>query len=174
MNRQRLAAILVALAGSVGGGVAVVTGVLSPGAPLVVRVDASGAALLEAVPDPSQCPTLLAGGGDRPYEVRPDGLDDRAEDTVARVLQSLASESAISGAHTEPVDGGCHVCVYLTPEQASSWREVLTGLGPDGTVGDAVATLTPVPTSSPTVCGTLAGWSEPAAFSTASDLAAKE
>lgn len=173
MNRQRLAAILVALAGSVGGGVAVVTGVLSPGTPLVVRTDANGAALLEAVPDPSQCPTLLAGGGDRPYEVRPDGLDGRAEDTVARVLSSLASEGTIAGAHTEPVDGGCHVCVYLTPSQAQSWREVLTGWGPDGQIGDATASLTPVNPNAPTVCGTLAGWSEPKQFSGEQDLRAK-
>lgn len=141
MNRTRLAAILTALAGSVAGGVAIVQGVLTPGASLIVECAPEGDCVMAARPSPEQCPVLLEGGGDRPGEVS--GLDGDGAKAARIVLDLLASE-AISGAHTLAADGGCIVAIQLTREQAIAWREVLTGApGDDGTIGEAVAVLTP-------------------------------
>lgn len=141
MNRTRLAAILAAFAGSVAGGVAVVQGVLTPGASLIVECAPEGDCVMAARPASDQCPVLLEGGGDRPGEVS--GLDGDAAKAARIVLELLASE-AISGAHTIPSDDGCVVAIQLTRGQATAWREVLTGApGDDGTLGEAVAVLTP-------------------------------
>ena len=141
MNRTRLDAILAALAGSVAGGVAVVQGVLTPGASLIVECAPEGDCVMAARPSSDQCPVLLEGGGDRPGEVS--GLEGDAAKAARIVLELLAS-GAISGAHAIPADDGCVVAIQLTREQATAWREVLTGApGDDGTLGEAVAVLTP-------------------------------
>lgn len=145
MNRNQLLGFLIAAAGSVAGGIAIVQGVLAPGAQLLVECAPDGDCVMAARPKPEQCPVLLEGGGDRPGEVTP--IDDRPEHEAVRVLQALQESHAIGGFRTVPdVGGGCIVAVQLSREQARAWREVLTGQGPDGGIigdGTALATLTP-------------------------------
>lgn len=152
MNSTRLAAILAALAGSVVGGVAIVQGVLAPGAQLIVECEPGGDCVMAARPRPEQCPVLLEGGGDRPGEAS--GIEgDSAK--AARILLELQGEQAISGFRTLPEDGGCVVAIQLSRQQAAAWHSVLTGGAPDGVlVGDAVAILTPAsPTGLPVQWG---------------------
>lgn len=141
MNRTQLAALLVALAGSAVGGVALVQGVLTPGASLIVECAPDADCVMVAEPLASQCVTLLEGGGDRPGETT--GLEgDNA--AAARMLYALLEGGAINGFRTIPDGDGCRVGVQLSREQARAWREVLTGQSADdGAIGEAVATLTP-------------------------------
>jgi hypothetical protein len=126
MNRNRLAALLLALAGSTAGGVALVNSVLSAGAPLKVQCYPDGGdCLMVALPTPEQCPVLLEGGGDRPGEVTP--IDDRDEHKAARILTALMEHQAIVSWHTDAVPEGCRVAIFLRRDQADAWRQVLTG-----------------------------------------------
>lgn len=141
MNRNTLAALLVALAGSVVGGVTVVQGVLEPDAQLLVECAPDGDCVMAARPLAGQCAVLLEGGGDRPGEAS--GLEgDGAQ--VARILYALQEGEAISGFRTIPADTGCTVAVALSRQQASEWRAALTGEDAAGQpLGQAVATLIP-------------------------------
>ena len=121
MNKRDLAAILVALAGSVAGGAGIVTALLVPDDPLIVECSESECVMV-ARPDPSQCPTLLQGGGDRPEPT------DAATDELARVLIALRDNNTILMWHTNVAGaGGCEVIIWMTLEQAAAWRSVLTG-----------------------------------------------
>lgn len=142
MNRNRLAALLVAVGGSIAGGFAYLSSTLSPtGQFLIECAPNEGDCVLVADPATDQCAVLLEGGGDRPGEVS--GLDgDKAQ--AARDIYSMLEANAISGFHTLPNGAGCQVAMALTREQAREWREVLTGETPDGgSIGQAVAVLTP-------------------------------
>lgn len=145
MNRNQLLAFLVAAAGSVAGGIALVQGVLAPGAQLLVECAPEGDCVMAARPKADQCPVLLEGGGDRPGEVT--GIDGRPEHEAVRILFALQEAQAIGGFRTVvDVDGGCVVAIQLSREQARAWREVLTGQNVDGGIigdGAALATLTP-------------------------------
>ena len=65
MNRTRLAGLLVALAGSVAGGVAIVQGVLAPGASLLVECAPDADCVMVAKPTDDQCAVLLEVHGQR-------------------------------------------------------------------------------------------------------------
>lgn len=143
MNRNRLAAILVAVGGTVAGGFAYLSSILSPGGSYVVECAPNdGDCVMSTIPMQDQCAVLLEGGGDRPGEVS--GLDgDNA--LAARTLYAMMEAGAINGFRTI-VDGeGCKVVLALSREQARSWRDILTGQGDDGTLGDVLASLSPAP-----------------------------
>jgi hypothetical protein len=141
MNRTTLAGLLVALAGSIVGGVTIVQGVLEPGAELIVECAPEGDCVMAARPAAEQCPTLLEGGGDRPGEAT--GLEgDQAK--AARILVALLEGGAINGFRTVAADSGCVVAVALSRQQAAEWRQALTGQDAGGNVGgEVLATLTP-------------------------------
>jgi hypothetical protein len=140
MNRTTLAALLVALAGSVVGGVTIVQGVLEPSAELLVECAPEGDCVMVARPLAGQCAVLLEGGGDRPGETS--GLEgDGAQ--VARILLALLEGGAINGFRTIPADSGCTVAVALSRQQASEWRAALAGGAGGEELGQAVALLVP-------------------------------
>lgn len=142
MNRNRLAALLVAVGGTVAGGFAYLSGVLSPaGSYLVECAPDDGDCVLSTVPAQDQCAVLLEGGGDRPGETS--GLEgDNAK--AARDLYAMLEAGVISGFRTLAATDGCRVVMALTREQARDWREVLTGgVADGGAIGDAVAVLVP-------------------------------
>lgn len=140
MNRTTLAALLVALAGSVVGGVTIVQGVLEPGAQLLVECAPDGDCVMAARPLADQCAVLLEGGGDRPGETS--GLDEGGA-KAARILVALLEGQAINGFHTVAVDGGCLVAIALSRQQASEWHAVLTGDESGGVISQAVAVFQP-------------------------------
>lgn len=167
MNRTRLAGLLVALAGSVAGGVAIVQNVLTPGASLIVECAPDADCVMVARPADTQCLVLLEGGGDRPGETSgTEGPDAEA----ARILLMLMEGDAISGFRTIPSGSGCLVGVQLSRAQAQAWRQVLTGeSADDGAIGEAVAMLTPAsPAGFPAQWG---GGSTPEQRTEAFDLA---
>lgn len=141
MNRSSLAALLVAVGGTVAGGFAYLSSSLSPaGQYLVECAPNDGDCVLVTVPAQDQCAVLLEGGGDRPGEVS--GLEgDNAQ--AARALYAMMEAGAISGFRTIVDGAGCKVAVALSREQARSWRATLTGGIDSGTLGEAVAVLTP-------------------------------
>jgi len=141
MNRPSLTALLVALGGTVAGGFALISSVLSPaGQYLVECVPDNGDCVLVTVPAQDQCPVLLEGGGDRPGEVS--GLDgDDAQ--AARALYAMMEAGAINGFRTIVDVAGCKVAVALSREQAKSWRATLTGEVEGNAISEAVAVLNP-------------------------------
>lgn len=142
MNRNSLAALLVAVGGSVAGGFAYLSSVLSPAGSYVVECAPSdGDCVLVTAPASDQCAVLLEGGGDRPGETS--GLDgDNAQ--AARVLYAMQEAGAINGFHTIDGDNGCKIAIALSRNQARAWRDTLTGAGGDGSsLGEGVAILTP-------------------------------
>ena len=142
MNRSSLAALLVAVGGTVAGGFALLSSSLSPaGQYLVECAPEDGDCVLVTVPAQDQCAVLLEGGGDRPGEVS--GLDGPGAQ-AARDLYTMMEANVISGFRTIVADDGCHAVMSLTREQAREWRAVLTGEVVDGgSIGEAVAVLTP-------------------------------
>lgn len=142
MNRTSLAALLVAVGGSIAGGFAYLSSSLSvSGQYLIECAPDNGDCVLVTVPTQDQCAVLLEGGGDRPGEAS--GLDgDGAK--AARDLYGMMEANVINGFRTIVADGGCSVVMALTREQAREWRQVLTGEVVDGgSIGEAVAVLTP-------------------------------
>lgn len=142
MNRNALAALLVAIGGSVAGGFAFLSSSLSPsGSYLIECAPNDGDCVLATVPAQDQCPVLLEGGGDRPGEVS--GLEgDGAQ--AARALYAMMEAGAISGFRVLADVDGCKIAMMLTRQQAREWRAALVGDIPDaGSIGEAVATLTP-------------------------------
>jgi hypothetical protein len=142
VNRNRLAALLIAVGGSVAGGFAYLSSTLSPSGQFLIEcAPDDGDCVLVADPANGQCAVLLEGGGDRPGETS--GLDGDAAQ-AARDLYSMLEANAISGFHALAKDGGCQVAMMLTREQAREWREVLTGdVSDGGSIGQAIAVLTP-------------------------------
>lgn len=143
MNRNRLAALLIAVGGSVAGGFAYLSSVLSPsGSYLVECAPDNGDCVLVARPVVDQCPVLLEGGGDRPGETS--GLEGDGA-VAARALYAMMEAGAINGFRTI-VDGeGCKIAMALSREQARAWRATLTGEVDGSALGEAVAVLTPAP-----------------------------
>lgn len=142
MNRNRLAAFLVAVGGTVAGGFAYLSSSLSPAVQYLIEcAPDDGDCVLATVPAQDQCAVLLEGGGDRPGETS--GLiGDGAQ--AARDLYAMMESGVISGFRTIVVGGDCNVVMSLTREQAREWRTVLTGDVVDGgSIGEAVAVLTP-------------------------------
>lgn len=140
MNKTNIAIFLGIVAGSVGGGVALVQSV-TESRPFELSCAPEGDCVLAAYPKADQCGVLLEGGGDRPGETS--GLEgDGAQ--AARVLYVLLEGSAINGFRTLPTADGCVVAVSLSRQQADEWRAVL--LEPDSsTTAEAVAILQPAP-----------------------------
>lgn len=143
MNRNRLLALLVTVGGSVAGGFAYLSGVLSPAMSYLVEcAPDDGDCVLVTVPAQDQCAVLLEGGGDRPGEMS--GLDGDGA-VAARALYAMMEAGAINGFRTIVDVNGCKVAMALSREQARAWRDTLTG-GTDGsTLAEAVAVLTPAP-----------------------------
>lgn len=141
MNRNAIAALLVAVGGSVAGGFALLTATLAPAGQFLVECAADGGdCVLAANPSPDQCAVLLEGGGDRPGETS--GINgDNAQ--AARVLYALQEAGAINGFHSFVVDGGCRVAIALSREQARAWRATLTGKEDGSALGEAAAILSP-------------------------------
>lgn len=142
MNPSRLAALLVAVGGSVAGGFALISSVLSPAGSYVVEcAPPDGDCVLVTMPAVDQCAVLLEGGGDRPGEVS--GLDgDNAQ--AARVLYAMMEAGAISGFRTIVDGDACKVAIALSREQARAWRATLTGEdGSGSSLGEGVAILSP-------------------------------
>lgn len=140
------------MAGSVGGGVAVVSNLLKPAYPVLVECSPDEDCVMVVVPKDDQCPILLEGGGDRPGEMS--GLSsDLAE--VARILYALQDGGSINGFKAISDGTGCKVGISLSKEQAKAWREVLTDqAADDGSIGEASAVLTPTnPTGFPVQWG---------------------
>lgn len=168
MNRNRIAAFLFAAGATVAGGFAVLSGSLSPAGAYVAECAPGGDCVLVARPRPDQCGVLLEGGGDRPGEVS--GLGgDGAE--AARMLYALLEAQVISGFHTLVGNGGCEVAILLTSEQATGWRDALTGQADGGpTMGDVAAVLSPSQVRGvPIQWG---GWSSPEERTVSFDLTA--
>lgn len=142
MNRNTLAALLIATGGSIAGGFALLSSTLAPSGQFIVEcAPEDGDCVLVADPAADQCAVLLEGGGDRPGEVS--GLDGVGAQ-AARDLYAMQEAGVINGFHTLLTSTGCQVAMALTREQARQWREVLTGETPDGgSIGQAVAVLTP-------------------------------
>lgn len=166
MNRNTIAAFLVAAGASVAGGFAVLSGSLSPAGAYVAECNPGADCVLVARPRPDQCAVLLEGGGDRPGEVS--GIDgDGAE--AARMLAQLMEAQFISGAHTFAASGGCEVALLLSSEQAAAWRDALTGQTDGGPgIGDVAAVLTP--STSRGIPIQWGGWSAPGERTQAFDL----
>lgn len=146
MNRNRLAALLIAVGGSVAGGFALLSSTLAPSGQFLVEcAPDDGDCVLAADPAPDQCAVLLEGGGDRPGEAS--GLEgDGAK--AARDLYALQEAGLINGFRTIVVDGGaCRVAIALSRMQAREWRATLTGESAGGPVSDAIAVLSPAPPS---------------------------
>lgn len=165
---NRIALWLIALTGSVAGGVAVVQGVLGPNAQILVECVPDGDCVMAASPAPEQCAVLLEGGGDRPGEVS--GLQGQNAE-AARILYALLEGQAISGFKTTATQNGCLVAMALSRQQAAEWREVLLGNAEGSTVEEAVATL--VPANPAGVAVQWGGASAPEDRTEAWDLAAK-
>lgn len=141
MNRNRLAALLVAVGGTVAGGFAYLSDVLSPaGSYLVECAPDDGDCVLSTVPVQDQCAVLLEGGGDRPGETS--GLEGDGA-VAARALYAMMEAGAINGFRTIVDDNGCKVVMALSREQARSWRDILTGQADGSTLGEAIAILSP-------------------------------
>lgn len=144
MSRTNLAALLVAVGGTVAGGFAYLSSTLSPsGSYLIECAPENGDCVLVTVPAQDQCAVLLEGGGDRPGEVS--GLDgDGAQ--AARTLFAMMEAGAISGFRSIADGDACRVVVALSREQARAWRATLTGDTSDGaSLAEAVAILSPAP-----------------------------
>lgn len=139
---NRTAAFLLFLGGSAAGGFALLSQTLSPSGQFLVEcAPPDGDCVLVADPRADQCPVLLEGGGDRPGEVS--GLSGDAAQ-AARDVYAMLEAGVISGFRTIPGDGACKVVMSMTREQAREWRSVLVGDVVDGgTIGEAVATMTP-------------------------------
>jgi hypothetical protein len=137
MNRTQIAAFLVAVGGTVAGGFAALSSLLSTtGAFVAECAPPDGDCVISADPRLDQCAVLLEGGGDRPGEVS--GLDGEGA-AAARALFAMMEGGAISGFHTIPAtDGtsGCTTVMFLTRTQAAEWRETLAGV--DAGIGDVV------------------------------------
>lgn len=142
MNRTSLAALLIAVGGSVAGGFAYLSSSLSPvGQYLIECAPNDGDCVLVTLPEQGQCVVLLEGGGDRPGEVSGLGGDGAK---AARDLYGMMEAGVISGFRTILTDAGCKTVMALTREQAREWREVLTGgVADGGAIGEAVAVLVP-------------------------------
>jgi hypothetical protein len=142
MNRNQIAALLIAVGGSVAGGFALVSSSLSPAGQYIVEcAPPDGDCVLVTVPAVDQCPVLLEGGGDRPGEAS--GLDgDGAQ--AARVLYAMMEAQAINGFRTIVDGAGCKVAIALSRQQARAWRATLTGEdGGGSSLGEGVAILSP-------------------------------
>jgi hypothetical protein len=145
MNRTQIAAFLVAVGGTVAGGFAALSSLLSTtGAFTIECAPPDGDCVLVAEARADQCAVLLEGGGDRPGEVS--GLDgDNA--AAARAVFAMMEANAINGFRSLPKDGGgCVVAMSLSREQARAWREALTGTGTGeaaGAIDGAAAVLAP-------------------------------
>jgi len=141
MNRNQIAALLVAMGGTVAGGFALVSSSLSPAGSYTVEcAPPDGDCVLVTAPAVDQCAVLLEGGGDRPGEVS--GLDgDNAQ--AARVLFAMQEAGAISGFRSIVDGDACKVAIALSREQARAWRATLTGEDSGGSLGEGVAILTP-------------------------------
>lgn len=142
MNQNRLLALLVAVGGSVAGGFAYLSGVLSPTMSYLVEcAPDDGDCVLVTVPQQDQCAVLLEGGGDRPGEAS--GLDGDGA-VAARALYAMMEAGAINGFRTIVDVNGCKIVMALSREQARAWRATLTGEDGSSTLAEAVAILTPV------------------------------
>jgi hypothetical protein len=141
MNRNAVAAFLVAVGGTVAGGFALLSSTLAPSGQFLVEcAPDDGDCVLVADPAADQCAVLLEGGGDRPGEVS--GLDiDGAR--AARALYVMQEGGAINGFRTIANGAGCRVAIALSREQARAWRAALTGEGAAGALSEAVAVLSP-------------------------------
>lgn len=168
MNRNRIAAFLFAAGASVAGGFAILSGSLSPSGAYVAECAPGADCVLVARPRPDQCTVLLEGGGDRPGEVS--GLaGDGAE--AARMLYALMEAQLVSGFHTLASPGGCEVAILMTSQQATGWRDALTGQTDGGTtIGDVAAVLSP--STARGVPVQWGGWSSPEERTEAFDLSA--
>ena len=145
MNRAQLAAFLVAVGGTVAGGFAALSSLLSTsGAFTIECAPPDGDCVLVADARADQCAVLLEGGGDRPGEVS--GLDGDGA-AAARALYAMMEAGAISGFRTIPKEGGgCLPVLAMTRAQARAWREALTGTGDaavEGALDAAAAVLSP-------------------------------
>lgn len=143
MNRTRIAGLLVLVGGSIAGGFAALSSLLSPSGPLVAECQPpDGDCVLAVEPRADQCAVLLEGGGDRPGEVS--GLEV-PEAAAARALFAMMEAGAINGFHTIPKDTGCQTIMALSREQAVEWRETLSGAdaGIGGAVDGAAAVFSP-------------------------------
>lgn len=146
MNRNNLAALLVAVGGSAAGGFALLSSVLAPdGQYMVECAPDDGDCVLYVVPAADQCAVLLEGGGDRPGEVS--GLEgDGAQ--AARALYAMMEAGAINGFHSLVAGDACGIAIALSRMQARAWRDTLAGGTTDGgTMGDAIAILSPATVS---------------------------
>lgn len=157
MNRNTVAAFLVAAGASVAGGFALVSSFLSPAGAYVADCNPGADCVLVTSPRADQCAVLLEGGGDRPGEVS--GLDGSGAE-AARMLASIIEAQLISGAYTFPSVNGCEVAILMSSEQATAWRDALTGQRDGGpSLGDVAAVLRPSTTRNvPIQWG---GWSTP-------------
>lgn len=142
MNRNQIAALLVAVGGTVAGGFAALSSLLASSGPLVAECQPEGDCVIVGNPAADQCAVLLEGGGDRPGEAS--GLDGDGA-AAARALYAMMEMGAINGFRTLPADGGCTTVMALSREQAVEWRETLSGAdaGIGGVVDDAAAVFTP-------------------------------
>lgn len=145
MNRTQIAAFLVAVGGTVAGGFAALSSLLSTtGAFTIECAPPDGDCVLVAEARADQCVVLLEGGGDRPGEVS--GLDGDGA-AAARAVFAMMEAGAINGFRSLPKDGGgCVVAMALSREQARAWREALTGTGTGeaaGAIDGAAAVLAP-------------------------------
>lgn len=145
MNRTQIAAFLVAVGGTVAGGFAALSSLLSTtGAFTIECAPPDGDCVLVAEARADQCAVLLEGGGDRPGEVS--GLDGDGA-AAARAVFAMMEAGAINGFRSLPKDGGgCVVAMALSREQARAWREALTGTSTGeaaGAIDGAAAVLAP-------------------------------
>ena len=145
MNRAQIAGFLIAVGGTVAGGFAALSSLLSTSQAFTIEcAPPDGDCVLVAEPRADQCAVLLEGGGDRPGETSGLDIDGAA---AARALFAMMEAQAISGFRTMPKDGGgCVTAMALTRAQARAWREALTGTGDaavEGALDAAAAVLTP-------------------------------
>lgn len=137
--------MLVAVGGTVAGGLAVLSSSLAPAGKFRIEcAPPDGDCVLVADARPDQCAVLLEGGGDRPGEVSGLNGDGAA---AARALYAMMEAGAINGFRTIPKDGGgCLPVLAMTRAQARAWRDALTGadVSPvSGVIEAAAAILSP-------------------------------